>query len=34
MTRDMPHPPEWFRWAIFAGWLASSIILGALSGAF
>lgn len=34
MTSDMTRPPEWFRWAIFAGWFASSIVLGALGGAF
>lgn len=34
MTVAMKHPPEWFRWAIVSGWIVSSMLLGALTGAF
>ena len=34
MSEEMACPPEWFRWAIFAGWLVSSLLLGAIGGAF
>ena len=34
MSEEMARPPEWFRWAIFAGWLISRLLLGAIGGAF
>lgn len=34
MTAAMKHPAEWFRWAIVSGWIVSSVLLGALVGAF